>query len=126
METDTVYPAEAYLRNENNPLSLYVKIEGKRRRLFINRNVNVIGIVALGKRNRGYAFTNWVSIEKICYPSFMHVEKSLMIVNARREIIDILRITNRRFMYDPQTGILLLSRTDYSSAVTYIWLRLVG
>lgn len=34
METDTIHPAEAYLRNENNPSSLYVKIEGKRRRLF--------------------------------------------------------------------------------------------
>lgn len=50
METDTIHPAEAYLRNENNPSSLYVKIEGKRRRLFINRNENVIGIIALGKR----------------------------------------------------------------------------
>ncbi len=28
METDTIHPAEAYLRNENNPSSLYVKIEG--------------------------------------------------------------------------------------------------
>lgn len=69
METDTIHPAEAYLRNENNPSSLYVKIEGKRRRLFINRNMNVIGIIALGKRKRGYAFTNWASIEKIYYPS---------------------------------------------------------
>ena len=32
------------------------------------------------------------------------VEKSPMVVNVRREIIDVLRITNRRFMYDPQTG----------------------
>lgn len=69
METDTIHPAEAYLRNENNPSSLYVKIEGKRRRLFINRNENVIGIIALGKRKRGYVFTNWTSIEKIYYPS---------------------------------------------------------
>ena len=38
METVTIHPAEAYLRNEQNPPSLYVKIEGKRRRLFINRN----------------------------------------------------------------------------------------
>ena len=69
METDTIHPAEAYLRNENNPSSLYVKIEGKRRRLFINRDMNVIGIIALGKRKRGYVFTNWASIEKIYYPS---------------------------------------------------------
>ena len=69
METVTIHPAEAYLRNEQNPPSLYVKIEGKRRRLFINRNENVIGIVAPGKRKRGYIFTNWASIEKIYYPS---------------------------------------------------------
>ena len=36
------------------------------------------------------------------------VEKSLMVIDVRREIIDVLRVTNRRFMYDPQTGILLL------------------
>ena len=69
MEAFTIHPAEAYLRNEQNPPSLYVKIEGKRRRLFINRNENVIGIVAPGKRKRGYIFTNWASIEEIYYPS---------------------------------------------------------
>lgn len=69
METTTIHPAEAYLRNEKNPSSLYVRIEGKRRRLFINRNENIIGIVALGKRKRGYIFTNWAGIEKIYYPS---------------------------------------------------------
>lgn len=31
--------------------------------------MNVIGIIALGKRKRGYVFTNWASIEKIYYPS---------------------------------------------------------
>lgn len=52
METVSIHPAEAYLRNEQNPPSLYVKIEGKRRRLFINRNENAIGIVVRGvKRN---------------------------------------------------------------------------
>ena len=69
METTTIHPAEAYLRNEQNPTSLYVRIAGKRRRLFINRNENVIGIIALGKRKSGYIFTDWASIEKIYYPS---------------------------------------------------------
>ena len=47
METTTIHPAEAYLRNEQNPPSLYVSIAGKRRRLFINRGrENVIGIIA--------------------------------------------------------------------------------
>lgn len=49
METTTIHPAESYLRNETNPSSLYVRIAGKRRRLFINRDRGVIGIVAPGK-----------------------------------------------------------------------------
>ena len=68
METTYTHPAEAYLRNTVNPPSLYVKINGKRRRLFINRDENVIGIVAPGKRKRGYVFSDWQSIEKIYYP----------------------------------------------------------
>lgn len=69
METTTIHPAEAYLRNEQNPPSLYVRIAGKRRRLFINRGENVIGIIAVGKRKSGYIFADWASIEKIYYPS---------------------------------------------------------
>ena len=45
------------------------------------------------------------------------VEKSLMVINIRREIIDVLRITNRRFMYDPQTGILLLGDETYGKSI---------
>lgn len=69
METVTIHPAEAYLRNEQNPTSLYVRIGGQRRRLFINRDENLIGIIAPRKRNRGHVFTDWASIEKIYYPS---------------------------------------------------------
>ena len=69
METTTIHPAESYLRNETNPSSLYVRIARKRRRLFINRDRGVIGIVALGKRTKGYVFTDWSSIEQIYYPS---------------------------------------------------------
>lgn len=69
METTTIHPAEAYLRNAENPPSLYVSIGGKRRRLFINRDENLIGIVAPGKRKKGYIFTSWSSIEKIYDPS---------------------------------------------------------
>lgn len=54
MEAFTIHPAEAYLRNEQNPTSLYVRIGGQRRRLFINRDENLIGIIATRKRNRGY------------------------------------------------------------------------
>ena len=69
METTTIHPAEVYLRNEQNSTSLYVRIAGQRRRLFINRNENVIGIIAPRKRKSGYIFTDWASIEKIYYPS---------------------------------------------------------
>lgn len=44
MNTTIIHPAEEYLRNPNNPASLYVRINGKRRRLFINRQEGVIGI----------------------------------------------------------------------------------
>lgn len=70
METVTIHPAEAYLRNEQNPTSLYVRIGGQRRRLFINRDENIIGIIAPRKRKRGHVFTDWTSIEKIYYPSY--------------------------------------------------------
>lgn len=69
METATIHPAESYLRDEQNPPSLHVRIAGKRRRLFINRDENVIGIIAPGKRKSGYVFTDWAGIEKIYYPS---------------------------------------------------------
>lgn len=69
MESTNIHPAEAYLRDTNNPPSLYVKIYGNRRRLFINRGENVIGIVAPGKRKLGYYFSAWQSIEKIYYPT---------------------------------------------------------
>lgn len=38
METPTIHSAEAYLRNADNPPSLYVRIDGKCRRSFINRD----------------------------------------------------------------------------------------
>ena len=68
MET-TIHPAETYLRNTDNPPYLYVRIEGKRRKLFINRDMNVIGIIAPRKRRPGYYFSNWTAIEKIYYPT---------------------------------------------------------
>ena len=45
------------------------------------------------------------------------VEKSLMVIHVKREIIDILQITNRRFMYNPQTGILILGDEMYGKNI---------
>ena len=56
MNTITIHPAEAYLRNPNNPSSLYVKINGKRRRLFINRQEGVIGIIAERRKGKAIGF----------------------------------------------------------------------
>ena len=64
-----MHAAEEYLRNTANPPSLHVQIGGRRRRLFINRDQNQIGIVAPNKRKCGYLFTDWDSIEKVFYPS---------------------------------------------------------
>lgn len=64
METTTIHPAEAYLRNADNPPYLYVRIGGKRRKLFINRDRNEIGIIAPRKRRQGYYFSSWATIEK--------------------------------------------------------------
>ncbi len=61
--------AEQYLRNPDNPPFLYVSIDGKKRRLFINRDFNEIGIIAPGMKKRGYIFNSWNIIEKIYYPS---------------------------------------------------------
>lgn len=64
-----MHEAEAYLRNTDNPTSLHVRIDGRRRRLFINRDSDVIGIIAIGKRRRGYVFNDWQSIEKVYIPT---------------------------------------------------------
>lgn len=45
------------------------------------------------------------------------IEKILMVINVKREIIDVLQITNRRFMYHPQTGILILGDEMYGKSI---------
>ena len=78
MEVQKIHPAEEYLRNEKNPTSLYVRISGERRKLFINRSdgEGVIGIIAKGKRKRGYVFNAWSSIEKVYYPTTENEEEA--------------------------------------------------
>ena len=44
-------------------------------------------------------------------------EKILMVIDVKREIIDILQITNRRFMYNPQTGTLILGDEMYGKSI---------
>lgn len=45
------------------------------------------------------------------------VEKILMVIDVKREIIDILHLTNRRFMYNPQTGTLILGDEMYGKSI---------
>ena len=64
-----MHEAQRYLLDASNPPSLHVRIAGKKRRLFINRPENVIGIIDPGKRKTGRIFNGWDQIEKIFYPS---------------------------------------------------------
>ena len=64
-----MHAAEIYLRNPQNPPSLHVVIDGKKRRLFINREYGQIGIIAPRKKTHGYIFGQWEAIEKIIYPT---------------------------------------------------------
>lgn len=41
------------------------------------------------------------------------IGKSLMVINIKQEIIDILQIANRCFMYNPKIGILILGDEMY-------------
>lgn len=65
-----MHEAEQYLRNPANPPRLKVIIDGKKRRLFINRTDygGIIGIIAPRKQKKGYVFSKWDAITKICYP----------------------------------------------------------
>lgn len=69
MEMTTIHPAESYLRNETNLPSLYVRIAGKRRRLFINRDRGIIGLSLSASRTKGYVFTTGQASSKYTIPS---------------------------------------------------------
>lgn len=60
-----MHEAEQYLRNPETPDSLYVQYKGRRRRLFYNRDNSIFGIIGIGKRRRGFGFSDWDGIEKI-------------------------------------------------------------
>lgn len=94
-----MHPAEEYLRNTANPPSLHVQIGGKRRRLFINRDQNQIGIVAPNKRKCGYLFTDWDSIEKVLYPSD-HAPKSAEEAN-RQMVLKYQRLASKATFTGP-------------------------
>lgn len=64
-----MHAAEQYLRNPQTPNGLYVQYKGQRRRLFHNSEQNLYGIIAIGKRRRGYKFSDWDGIEKIFWPA---------------------------------------------------------
>lgn len=64
-----MHEAERYLRDPKTPNSLYIQYQGRRRRLFYNRDQNVCGIIAVGKRRRGFGFSDWDGIKKIFWPA---------------------------------------------------------
>lgn len=64
------YSSGGELSSQRNQSSVFIRADcRKTRRLFINRDRGIIGIIALGKRTKGYVFTDWASIEQIYYPS---------------------------------------------------------
>lgn len=87
-----MHEAKQYLLNPQNFPSLHVRIEGKKRRLFVNdrETTPVFGIVAPGKTKRGFEFSNWDSIEKILYPRSdkdkeNKAKESKLVLKYRRE-----------------------------------------
>lgn len=62
-----LHEAERFLRNPDNPHSLYVRYNGSKRRLFINDKDGPIGIIQKGKKRSGIYFNNWAGITKIYY-----------------------------------------------------------
>lgn len=66
-----MHECEQYLRDSQKPNSLYIRYQGKRRRIFINSR-GQIGIINPGKRTKGSIFTDWNRIEKI-YPPVSEV-----------------------------------------------------
>ena len=64
-----MHEAEQYLRNPETPNSLYIQYQGRRRRLFYNRDQNICGIIGIGRRRYGFGFGDWDGIEKIFKPA---------------------------------------------------------
>ena len=63
-----MHEAEQYLRNPETPNSLYVRYDGRRRRLFYNKYCGRIGIIKRGRRTKGTEFHDWSGITKVFYP----------------------------------------------------------
>lgn len=63
--------AQEYLRN--NP-RLRAVIDGQKRTLFYNNETDVFGIMAPGRRNMGYVFTDWDNVTRYIYPSAVSKE----------------------------------------------------
>ena len=64
-----MHEAEQYLRNPETPYSLYIQYQGRRRRLFYNRDQNICGIIGIGRQRYGFGFGDWDGIEKIFKPA---------------------------------------------------------
>ncbi len=76
-ETAQTHPAETYLRDTSKPNSIYVRIEGNKRKLFINKPDGPIEIISLGQKNKGHVFNSWDLIEKTYIPKEQTKDKEL-------------------------------------------------
>ena len=59
-----MHEAEQYLRNPETPYSLYIQYQGRRRRLFYNRDQNICGIIGIGRRRYGFGFGDWTTLKR--------------------------------------------------------------
>ena len=78
MEVQRFIRQKSIFATKRTPHHCMSELSGERRKLFINRSdgEGVIGIIAKGKRKRGYVFNAWSSIEKVYYPTTENEEEA--------------------------------------------------
>ena len=78
-----IHEAEQYLR-DNRQCQLYVRYKGERRRLFITSDSKIC-MIAKGRRNRGFMFSDWDGVSKIYYPNTDDTNKQRKLVEKYRK-----------------------------------------
>lgn len=63
-----MHEAEQYLRNPDTPNRISVLIDGEKRRIFYNSELNAFGIMQPRKKKCGSYFSSWDKINKVFYP----------------------------------------------------------
>lgn len=64
---NNVHPAAEYLLNKDNPPSLRIRY-GNENRTLVRSKCGRIGIIAKGRKTKGYYFSDWDNVTKVYYP----------------------------------------------------------